>query len=97
MLSPILQVLELFSVAIVILATVYVLQSTLLRAHILLRLGLTLVCAGSVLEFYESIAFMDSNHYHTAAGVIENLGQAVIYGWVALSKRLWERIGAIGE
>ena len=96
-LGSIIQLLELFSVAVVIVATVYVLQSSLLRAHILLRLGLAFVCAGSVLEFYEAAQYVNMIGVHTFAGAIENFGQAIIYTWVAMSKRLWEQIGAIGE
>ncbi len=97
LLSALIQILELFSVAVVIVATVYVLQSSLLRAHILLRFGLAMVCAGSVLELYETLQYIDMAGVHTFAGAIENFGQAIIYTWVATSRRLWQQIGSIGE
>ncbi|MHC4302832.1 MAG: hypothetical protein ACYS7Y_36710 [Planctomycetota bacterium] len=88
---------ELFAVAVVIIATVYILQSNLLKAHHLLRLGLSLIAGASALEFYEIAQHVDENHVHTVASVLENVGQAVLYTWVALSKRLWAQIHAIGE
>ena len=85
---------ELFSVGAVVLTTIYIMQHRLTQAHMLLRIGLALVCGGSVLEFYSVLQQQacDSLAY---SGVIENLGQAAVYVWAATSKRLWRIMGRI--
>jgi len=82
------QLVELFSVGAVVLTTIYIMQHRLTKAHMLLRIGLALVCGGSVLEFYNALQMQncDAGAY---TGVIENLGQAAVYIWAASSKRLW--------
>ena len=82
-----LNVTELFSVACVVVATIYIMQHLLTKAHILLRAGLALVCAGSILEFYYSLQPGACELGYS--GVVENLGQAAVYVWAACSNRLW--------
>ena len=85
-----LNVLDVVSVGVVVVSTVYVMQNLLLRAHHLLRLGLALVCAGSVLELYGSLQAIEPRPaFDLAMSTIENVGQAAVYVWVATSKRLW--------
>lgn len=91
----ILRIIELASVASVVFATIYIMQHLLTKAHLLLRLGLALVCAGSVLEFYGSLSLTHANELSALTGVIENLGQAAVYIWAATSKRLWRVMRAI--
>lgn len=90
-----LRMLELFSVACVVIATIYIMQHLLLRAHVLLRIGLVLVCAGSLLEFYSSVQTDTCNYITSATGVVENLGQAAVYIWAATSKGLWNVLTAL--
>lgn len=84
-------IIELLSVAAVVVATIYIMQHLLTKAHLLLRLGLALVCAGSVIELYGSLQSVDSqcDLLANSGGVVENLGQAAVYVWAATSKRLW--------
>ena len=88
---------ELMSVAAVIVATIFIMQHLLTKAHILLRLGLALVCAGSVIELYASLqaAEVQCDLLANSSGVVENLGQAAVYVWAATSKRLWRVMNAI--
>jgi len=90
-----LRIVELFSVACVVVATIYILQHLLTKAHLLLRIGLALVCAGSVMEFYGSLQVDPCNAVTSITGVVENLGQAAVYIWAATSKRLWRVMDAI--
>ena len=85
------QLIELASVAAVIVATIFIMQHLLTKAHILLRLGLALVCAGSIIELYGSLQTVEvqCDLLANSSGVVENLGQAAVYVWAATSKRLW--------
>ena len=85
---------DLLSVAVVVVTTIWVMQHQLTRAHLLLRLGLALVCAGSVLEFY---CGMQEGAESTPFTLIENVGQAAVYVWAATSKRLWLVMDKIGR
>lgn len=86
-----LQAAEIVSVAVVIVTTVYLMQSRLTRAHHLLRLGLALVCGGSVLELYLSMQHEPAAQ-ELLASVLCNAGQAAIYLWASASKRLWSLV-----
>lgn len=79
------------SVLVVICTTIFLLQSRLTRAHHLLRLGLALVCAGSVLELYQS-TLHEQTGAELIASVIVNSGQAAIYLWASSSRRLWSLV-----
>lgn len=86
-----LHLIDLASVAAVIVATIYIMQHLLTKAHILLRLGLALVCAGSIIELYASVQAVDvqCDILASSSGVVENLGQAAVYVWAATSKRFF--------
>ncbi len=88
---------ELMSVAAVVVATIYIMQHLLTKAHILLRIGLALVCAGSVIELYASLQAVEvqCDLLANSSGVVENLGQAAVYVWAATSKRLWHVLDAM--
>ena len=90
------RLIELFSVACVVFATIYLLQHLLTKAHMLLRAGLALICIASVLEFY--ITWNGTGHCDNTAtmtSVAENVGQAAVYVWAATSRRLWRIMDAI--
>ena len=93
---PFIRLVELFSVACVVFATIYLLQHLLTKAHMLLRVGLAFICIASVLEFYVTW-HGNANCTETAAitSVVENVGQAAVYVWAATSRRLWRIMDAI--
>lgn len=90
-----LRIVELLSVACVVIATIYIMQHLLTKAHLLLRIGLALVCAGSIMEFYGSVQASTCDTVTSLTGVVENLGQAAVYVWASTSKRLWRVMNAI--
>lgn len=91
------QLADLFSVAVVVVTTIWVMQHQLTKAHLLLRLGLALVCAGSILEFYCALQ-VDPGKYGTSlVSLVENVGQAAVYVWAATSKRLWRIMDRISR
>lgn len=88
---------ELLAVATVAITTIYVMQHHLLKAHVLLRFGLALVCAGSVLEFFMSLRVTDPDPAELYVAVVENVGQAAVYLWAATSKRLWRIVAVLNR
>ena len=90
------KLIELASVAAVIIATVFIMQHHLMKAHHLLRLGLALVCAGSLMEFYTNMQEHDHN-LELITGIVENVGQAAVYIWAATSKRLWRLLHVLNR
>lgn len=85
----ILLAIEIVTVLAVIGLTIWVMQARLSCAHHLLRLGVAIVCAGSVLELALSVVhFADTTAGELAHQIITNIGQIVVYLWVATSKVL---------
>lgn len=83
----ILRWLDLVAVGALCVSTVYVLQRLLHNAHHLLRLGLVLVCAGTVIELYLNLqAWRSTDLIEVIGSLACNVGQATVYVWVANSK-----------
>lgn len=80
---------EVVTVAAVIGLTIWIMQDHLSCAHHLLRLGVAIVCAGSALELSQTVLHFDAvTPGELAHQIITNIGQIVVYLWVATSKAL---------